>query len=169
MIIIYLLHSVQVGMMEVEIVNVEPQLVIGMRKKGAYAEIANMIPAVCTYAVSRGIRLVGPPIFICHEAGKKEAIEADKNACADIEIAVPVSSKGEETADIKFYELPGGKMIKTVHKGPYEECEPAYNRLFAWAKENGKMITGHTREMYMNDPREVKPEDMVTEIYAPIE
>jgi effector-binding domain-containing protein len=154
---------------EVEVVEVPSQLVIGMRKKGAYAEIANMIPAIFEYAVSKGVELTGPPMFVCHETDKEACVEADKNACADIEIAVPVASKGEETEEIKFYELPGGKMAKVVHKGPYQECEPSYNKLFAWAKENGKKIIGPTREVYMNDPREIPKEEIITEIYAPID
>ena len=60
-------------------------------------------------------------------------------------------------------------MAKTVHKGPYEECGPTYENLFKWIGENGKKITGPTREVYLNDPREVPKEEILTEIYAPIE
>nr|WP_239451403.1 GyrI-like domain-containing protein [Methanosarcina horonobensis] len=35
--------------------------------------------------------------------------------------------------------------------------------------ENGKIITGPVREVYLNDPREVQPEEILTEIYAPLE
>ncbi len=45
---------------------------------------------------------------------------------------------------------------------------PAYERLFAWALENGLKLTGALRESYLNDPREVAPEEILTIIHAPI-
>ena len=60
-------------------------------------------------------------------------------------------------------------MARIVHKGPYEECGPTYEKLFAWIKENNKKIVGPTREVYLNDPKDVSPEEILTEILAPIE
>lgn len=59
-------------------------------------------------------------------------------------------------------------MAKIVHKGPYEECTGTYERLFAWIKEKGMNVVGPTREAYLNDPREVSKEEIMTEIYAPV-
>ena len=67
------------------------------------------------------------------------------------------------------YEMPGGKMAKTVHKGPYEDCGTTYEQLFTWLAQNHVKVTGPTREVYLNDPNEVSPEDILTEIYVPIE
>ena len=66
------------------------------------------------------------------------------------------------------YELSGGKMAEIIHRGPYEASGPVYKRLFAWLEENDKKLTGPIREAYLNDPREVAPEDILTIIYAPI-
>ena len=156
-------------MEEVTVVDVPGQLVAGMRKKGAYDEIGNMIPAVCAHLASEGIEMAGAPMFICHEKSKEEVIEAQKNASADVEVAVPVSSKGKKGDGIRFYRLPGGKMARIVHRGPYEECGPSYERIFSWARDKGKKIIGPSREVYMNDPREVGFENAVTEIHVPIE
>ena len=60
-------------------------------------------------------------------------------------------------------------MARIVHKGPYEGCEAAYETLFAWLEENGKEVVGPIREVYLNDPNEVPPAEILTEIYAPIE
>jgi effector-binding domain-containing protein len=156
-------------MSDVTEIQMEPMMVLGMRKKGHYKEIANMLPAVFEYAVHKGADLLGPAIFVCHESSKEEMMKADAEGTADIEVAVPVGAEVEGTEDIAYYELPGGKMAKTVHKGPYEECDVAYDRLLAWLEENGKRITGPMREHYLNDPREVPPDEILTEIFAPIE
>ena len=154
--------------MEVEVVEVKPQLVLGVRERGHYKKIAELIPKACRYADSKGLKITGAPVFLCHEMTKEQAVKADSEGTADIEIAVPVSERREDEGDFRFYELPGGTMAKIVHKGPYDQCEPTYKRLFQWIHENGKKITGPLREVYANDPREVKPEEIETEIYAPI-
>lgn len=154
---------------EVSVIDVPAQLVAGMRKEGAYDEIAGMILALFAYLASREMKMAGPPVFVCHEKSKDEVVEAQRNASADIEVALPVASSGEEREGVRFYKLPGGKMARIIHKGPYEKCEPAYDKLFAWVRENGKRVAGPSREVYLNDPREVGLDNAVTEILVPIE
>ena len=61
---------------EISIVNVKPQLVLGMRKRGPYQNIAVMIPQICQFAAQNGIQMIGPPMFICHETSAEEAMKA---------------------------------------------------------------------------------------------
>ncbi|MCG7854799.1 MAG: GyrI-like domain-containing protein [Methanoregulaceae archaeon] len=69
---------------------------------------------------------------------------------------------------MNVYTLPGGRMARIVHLGPYEACEPTCLKLFAWIEEWGMKITGPIREIYHNDPREVSPDEIMTEILAPV-
>lgn len=154
---------------EVTVVAMEPQLVLGMRKRGHYAMIPEMIMQVFTYAMEQGVECTGPPTFVMHEISAEEARKADTEGNADVEIAVPISRKVRGTAEIRCYTLPEGSMARIVHKGPYEACEPTYERLFAWLEKNGRRIIGPLRESYLNDPREVPSEEILTEIYAPID
>jgi effector-binding domain-containing protein len=154
---------------EITIVDVQPQLVAGITKVGHYKLIAELLPKLYEYAGSKGAKFTNPPVFVCHEVTAEKAMEADKNGTANVEVAAPIAEKIPETDEIKCYTLPGGKMAKTIHKGPYEECGPTYEKLFKWLEENGKKITGPTREAYLNDPREVAPGEVLTEIYVPIE
>ena len=57
-------------MSEVIIKDVEAHLVVGMRKRGTYAEIGPMIATVCQFAAGSGAGIVGRPTFICHETPK---------------------------------------------------------------------------------------------------
>lgn len=154
---------------EISVVNVKPQLVLGMRKRGPYPNIAIMIPQICQFAAQNGIQLIGPPMFICHEKSAEEAMKADKEGNADIEVAVPVGQRGKESEEITCYELPAAKMAKIIHKGPYQEEPATYQKLFDWLEENKKAIVGPFREVYLNDPHEVPPEELLIEIYAPID
>jgi len=155
-------------MSEVSIVELKPQLVLGLKRTGYYKEIAEMIPKLCMYADSVGAKIIGAPIFVCHETAE-QAMEAQKNGNAKLEVCIPVSKRIDEKEGMHCYELGGGTFAKTVHKGPYEECGPCYEKMFKWIASQGKKVVGPTREYYVNDPREVKPEEILTEIYAPIE
>jgi effector-binding domain-containing protein len=130
-----------------------------------------MLPRIFEYAFSRNIQIAGYPIFLCHEITFEDVQKAEKEENADIEVAVPVAGVIElpDNMEIQLYELPGGKMAKIVHRGPYEESVPTYEKLYSWIAEQGKRISGPIREVYLNDPREVLPEKILTEIYAPLD
>ena len=154
---------------EITIVDVKPQLVASIKKTGSYKLIAELLPKLYEYAASKGAQFTGHPVFVCHEITIDKVMEADKNGTANVEVAAPIANEIPATDEITCYTLPGGKMAKTMHKGPYEACEPTYRRLFKWLEENNKKIIGPTREVYLNDPREVGVEETLTEIYVPIE
>ena len=154
-------------MSEVRVTEVEPEVVVGMWKRGTYAEISPMIADVCEYAEKSGAGIKGRPMFVCHET-PRQAMKANEEASADVEVVIPVSNVVDGQGEITCYELPGGQMAKIVHKGPYEKSAPTYKKLFEWIAANNKKVAGPTREVYMNDPREVSPEEILTEIYAPI-
>jgi len=155
------------AMNEVVIRNVEPQLVVGMRKRGTYAQIRPMLASIRKYIEAHGAQVAGPPAFVCHE-NPKEVVRANLLRNADVEVAIPVSMEIPGNEEITCYELPGGSMARITHKGPYEKSADAYKKLFAWLAENRKKIAGPTREVYLNDPKKVPPEELLTEIYAPV-
>ena len=154
-------------MSEVTISNVQPQLVVGMRKRGTYAQIRPMTMTLRDYITASGAQIAGPPMFICHET-PKDVVRANLRRNADVEVAIPVSTRVESIEEITCYELPGGPMAKIVHKGPYEQSAATYKRLFAWIAENHKKVAGPVREVYLSDPKKVPPEELTTEIYVPI-
>lgn len=154
-------------MSQVSVIEVAPQVVVGTWKRGTYAEIGPMVAKVCEYAEASGAQIRGRPTFVCHET-PREAMKANEQATADVEVVIPVAKPVDGKGDITCYELPGGKMARIVHKGPYEACAPSYKKLFEWIAENHKKVVGPTREVYLNDPRQVPPEEILTEIYAPI-
>ena len=151
------------------IINVEPKLVLGMRQTGPYSIIGVMIPELCDYATENGIQMIGPPIYICHETSAEEATKADKENNADVEVVIPILKRGKESEVISCYELPAAKMVKTLHKGPYREEGATYEKLFAWLEANNKTIVAPIREVYLNDPHEVSEDELLIEIYAPID
>jgi len=160
--------SGEYGMDEITIVDLPSQKVLGITKKGRYTLIPELLMKVYEYAVAKKIAIAGAPVFLCHETSPEAVKEANEKGTAAIGIAWPVAGEAKGNRTIKAYELPGGKMARIVHRGPYETCEPTYLKLFAWIGEKGLTITGPIREVYLNDPRMVKPEEIATEIYVPV-
>jgi len=155
-------------MEDIALVEVVSQQVIGIKKNGTYALIPELLMKVYEYTVKKNMVITGPPIFICHEISPEAVMEANEKGTATIEVAWPVSGKDKGTKVMKVYELAGGKMAHATHHGPYESCEPTYLKLFSWIKEQDLRISGPIREVYPNDPREVPPEKIITEIFVPV-
>ena len=155
-------------MYEVTLVDVPDQLVLGMQKTGRYAETASVIGEVVQYAIANGAQFTGMPISLMHEPGREAAMKADREGTAVIDVAFPIAKPVRSGERVECYELRGGRMAKTVHRGPYDACGPAYDALFEWLVKEGLRVTGPPREVSLNDPRTVKPEDILTEIYAPV-
>ncbi|MFC1723222.1 GyrI-like domain-containing protein, partial [Nanoarchaeota archaeon] len=119
-------------MKEIEIVNVEPQVVITIRKRGYYRDVAGMISDLILYARQQGVEIVGASMFLFHEKGLDEARQADAFGTADLEVALPVAEK-VKSEKFECYELAGGKMARLIHKGRYVEIVKSYYKLFQWA------------------------------------
>jgi AraC family transcriptional regulator len=83
-------------------------------------------------------------------------------------VATPIAQKINATKRDKMLTLPGGKMVKIVHNGPYDACGPTYETIFRWIERTGKILAGPTRKAYLNDPRDVGVEQALTEIYVTI-
>ena len=156
-------------MPEVTLVDVPTLLVLGMQTKGRYADTPAVIGEIVRYGMANGAQLAGMPISLMHEGSGEAAMKADLEGTAVIDVAFPIAKPVPSGERVKCYELPGGRMAKVVHKGPYSACGPAYSALFEWLAKHGLRVTGLPREVSLNDPRKVKPEELLTEIYAPVD
>jgi effector-binding domain-containing protein len=154
---------------EVTLVDVPTLLVLGMQKKGRYADTPSVIGEIVQYARANGAQLAGMPVALMHEPGREAAMQADHDGTAVIDVAFPIAGPVPSGERVKCYGLPGGRMAKIVHKGPYDACGSAYGALFEWLAKNGLQVTGLPREVSLNDPRTVKPEELLIEIYAPVD
>lgn len=66
--------------------------------------------------------------------------------------------------------IAAGRYAKTTHKGPYDQLGDVWAQLFGvWIPQSGQRVgPGVSFEVYRNDPSNAKPEDLITELYAPI-
>jgi effector-binding domain-containing protein len=156
-------------MKEIMLIEVPSLQVIAIRRRGAYRIIPELLEELFGFAMTNGITIAGMPMLLLHETSKEEAREADSTGSADVEVAVPVAAEVCGGGVVRAYQLHGGKMVRIFHRGPYETSGESYDKLFAWIEEKDLRVKGPIREIYYNDPREVRTEEIMTEILVPVE
>ena len=153
---------------EIELVDLPTQAVMGTRRMGPYTQIPEMLGEVYTAVEERGAIPAGPPVYLSRETSREEALACQERGKADLEVAWPIAHRVKDVGEVRYYELPGGRFAKAVHRGPYDGCEATYVRLFEWLVAKGLAVTGPIREYYLNSPCDVAPEEILTEIYVPV-
>lgn len=152
--------------MEAKIVELEDMEVFFVRHVGPYEECKPAWEALCGWAIPKGfLRPDSKFLSLCHDDPKvtppeKIRLDACVEAPPSISPDAPVSQKTVE----------GGRYAMTVHHGPYSGLAETYAQLCGqWAPQNGCEAESRASiEVYVNNPEETAPEDLITEIYVPV-
>jgi effector-binding domain-containing protein len=86
----------------------------------------------------------------------------------EVAVCMPVVPGATGGTEATVEEIPGGLCASTVHKGSYGKVGKAYVALQKWMTDNGRAPADMVREVYLNDPATVPPEDLLTEIDWPV-
>jgi AraC family transcriptional regulator len=82
--------------------------------------------------------------------------------------------QGDDGADwqppLQAWVLPAGPCAVLRYRGPYASMHAAYRWLFGqWLPHSGQQPAEHPLyEVYLNDPRQVAPADLLTDIHLPL-
>ena len=144
--------------------------VISGRKTGTYESVCSGV-SEALYAIlfspanqKNGVRVTGPCISLCYD---QEYRETD----ADIEMAVPVHGPvANNDPAYSVRTLPAVRVISVVYRGPYEHegFSVAFERAFRFAAEQGLETGGPDRQVYLTNPDETPPEELLTEVQIPV-
>jgi len=146
---------------EVREKSLDAMLVAGIRMKGRYGDCSKAFGRICR---SMGRHIAGKPLMLHYETEYKEN-DADFEAC------VPVRQR-KEVEGIAVRELPAGRCVSLLHKGPYEELSASYAKVLKYVKDHGYNIIMPTREVYLKGPGMIfkgNPRKYLTEIQFPIQ
>jgi len=84
------------------------------------------------------------------------------------EVGFPLAEGATPQAPLEKKEWKYASVAAAVHKGPYAKAGETIQRLMDWIKAQGYLIAGPTMERYLNNPMQVKPEELQTEIWMPV-
>lgn len=146
-------------------VRAEPARTMARRSLVTTAEhlirdTTEVIYALFEELTAAGRPVLAPVLTTNGEPDREERIRVE--ACVAIELPAP------KLAVAEVVEIAGGSFAWLTHRGAYEELGLAHHAIYAWAQEHGHAQTGDIREIYLNDPALVTPEDLVTEVLLPI-
>lgn len=151
---------------DVNLKDVADQTVAAVRKHTNLSSIADDLQTgfgeIMAQLGPAGTPVTGAPFVVYHAV-------IDEQTAGDIEICMPVADAPEFDGDVVRVDVPAHLVASTVHRGPYNELAPAYHTLTGWIQEHGHQIAGAPREIYLNDPRSVASQDLLTEVQWPIE
>ena len=146
---------------EVEEKVLPPVLVAGIRMKGRYSD--------CGQGFSRLGRALGR--FICAKPLLLHYDTEYKDDGADFEPCFPVR-RANAVDGVCVRELPGGRCLSLLHRGPYEQLGHAYAKVFKRVKEHRYAVVMPTREVYLKGPGMIfkgNPKNYLTEIQIPVD
>ena len=150
---------------DVGIIDQAPVTVASVRIHTDLAHIGEDIgrgfSALMAAIAGQAVTASGPPLTVYLDV-------IDEHTEGDIEVCVPVAGTLSSDAEVSTRELAGGSMAATLHQGPYDQIGPAYQAVIDWITEQGHAVAGPPREVYLNDPQAVPPEDLLTRVEFPI-
>ncbi|EJK81968.1 AraC family transcriptional regulator [Agrobacterium sp. SHOUNA12C] len=84
---------------------------------------------------------------------------------------VNASEEVAANAPLERRTVDGGEYAVLRHKGPYADMYKAYQWLYAeWLPASGRQLRDAVMfEEYLNNPRDVQPTELLTEIYMPLQ
>jgi len=153
--------------MNVIIKHVDDILVGFVRHVGPYQDCGPAWDTLCCALAPEGL-LGGDAKMIGVSHDDPDVIAAQKlryDAC----ITVPKDFSGIDGVAVKS--ISGGRYAMTTHIGSYETLGTTYRQIFGqWLSQSDfEPADKPCFEIYLNDPESTAPEDLVTDIYIPLE
>lgn len=152
--------------MKAEVKQVPKIRVAYVRHVGPYAEADsawNKLLACKVLRFDADTKLLG----VCYDDPEiTEPAKIRYDACVTVanDFQVPVGS------GIEIKEIGGGKYVTTTHLGPYATLYQTYRTLVGkWIPQNGFECRAEPPfEIYVNNPQETSPEELITQIYIAV-
>ncbi len=150
----------------VRVEKVPERRVAFLRHMGPYSTCGPTFQRLMGWAGPRG--LLGPGtvcLGICHDDPELTPAEKIRFDCC-----FNVGPSFQPEGEIGVQSIAGGDHAIVTYRGPYTGLGEAYRWLYGgWLPTSGREPnTSPPYEIYVSNPMNTKPEDLVTEIYLPL-
>jgi effector-binding domain-containing protein/uncharacterized protein YndB with AHSA1/START domain len=149
--------------LEVEILEVEPQTILYVESVSSQAPdniaeaLADAYRELTTFIAENELQMSAQPMAISR---------AWDESGYSFDAAIPVvAANVPPTGNVKIGESPSGKVLRVIHRGPYDQMMPTYEKTSAYMGAHGLEDAGISWEQYISDPGITPTEELVTHIY----
>jgi AraC family transcriptional regulator len=153
--------------MEVSIQHVGPWRVAFTRHIGPYDKCGPVWEEFLTHMGAAGHLGAGTMfIGLCHDDPDITPRDKTRYDCC-----VTVDEGFEPNGPIGVQTISEGDYAVTTHHGPYDALGDTYGKLCGeWIPTSGRVIrSAPCLEVYLNSPEGTEPEELLTDIYMPLE
>ena len=141
---------------QIEEKHTDPILVAGIRMKGRYADCG---PIFARLGKSLGRYINGKPLMLLYDSEYREDGRR-LEPCMPVRNCKPVDG-------ISIRQLPGGRCVSLLHKGPYDQLGQSYAKILDYVRGKDYEVQVPTREIYHKGPGMIfrgNPKNYLTEI-----
>ncbi len=154
--------------LKVDIKTLPTRRIAFVRHVGPYSAVGTAFDTLLSWAAPRGL-LGGRDIEIlgvCYDHPELTPLDRIRYDAALV-VDEDVGAEGE----IDVRELPGGDHAVVCHEGPYQELNKTYGYIYGrWLPTSGRLPADSPPfEVYLNDPDSSEPEELLTDLYIPLE
>jgi effector-binding domain-containing protein len=134
---------------------------------GPYDQMPKGFQKLYGWLGALGLEPEGMPMAVyLSDPSKTPEFEAEWELWAPFAGEAPESGPNEKGLGVKLIEET--MVATTTHRGPYDSMRPTYTALMRWISDRSYEPSGPPAEVYISDPNEVPPEEIITEIRIPV-
>ena len=142
-----------------------PMRIAAIAHRGPYNQISRAFERLYAWAGPRGVARLGAKGVAIFFDDVRATAPADLRSEAGITVGPEVTGEG----DIIVREVPGGRHAMLLFKGPYAQIFSVMGELYGWLATSGEEPADAPQfEVYLNDPHDTAPADLLTEICLPL-
>ena len=151
--------------MSVEIKEIDPIPVVGMKHKGPYDGIGDTFGKIFQKAGAAGWPMQG-----CLGVYFDDPMEVPEDQLRSA--ACIITPEGFEPADesVEAFSVDGGRYAVMRHVGTYEKLPDAWMKFYGEELPKlGMDDAGPPFELYVNDPNTTPVEELITDLHIPVQ
>lgn len=145
----------------------EAMTVAYLSQKGPYTQMGEAIGALFGGVAQWGLAPAGPPGGTYYNDPRQVP---ESELLWDLWVAVAGSPAEEPAvgAGVGIKKIAATQVAFAMHRGPYDQIGNAYAALGQWIAEHGYEPAGPSEEVYLSDPANTPPEQILTEVRLPV-
>lgn len=126
------------------------------------AKMGSAFAEVYAHMQANGVAPEGPALAIYHEYAPGEVTWR-----AGFFISRADMDKASDA--VKADVTPSGRVVMGLHEGSYDGLRDSYGQMHGFVQDKALTFVAPTWEVYLNDPSQVAPDALLTELYQAVE